>query len=80
MEEKALGMAIEEVWEESGKWWRPWAANGRDEDREIVLIVNSDTVVPEDCLHDAARERACLRWRLFSMRVVGFRFGLYYYY
>jgi len=61
LEEKALGMAIEEVWEESGRRWRPWAANGRaTRIGEIVLIVDSDTVVPEDCLRDAAREmRAC---------------------
>ena len=61
LEEKALGMAIEEVWEESGRKWRPWAANGRaTRIGEIVLIVDSDTVVPEDCLRDAAREmRAC---------------------
>lgn len=57
LEEKALGMAIEEVWEESGRKFRPWAANGRaTRIGEIVLIVDSDTVVPEDCLRDAARE------------------------
>ncbi|KIM43612.1 hypothetical protein M413DRAFT_68979 [Hebeloma cylindrosporum] len=61
LEERALGMAIEEMWEESGRRWRPWAANGRaTRIGEIVLIVDSDTVVPEDCLRDAAREmRAC---------------------
>lgn len=61
LEEKALGMAIEETWEESGRRWRPWAANGRaTRVGEFVLIVDSDTVVPEDCLRDAAREmRAC---------------------
>ncbi|KAF8816381.1 hypothetical protein BYT27DRAFT_7183930 [Phlegmacium glaucopus] len=60
-EEKALGLAIHEVWEESGRKWRPWAANGRaTRIGEIVLIVDSDTVVPEDCLRDAAREmREC---------------------
>jgi len=57
LEEKALGMAIEEMWEESGRRWRPWAANGRaTRIGEIVLLVDSDTVVPEDCLRDAARE------------------------
>ena len=61
LEEKALGLAIHEMWEESGRKWRPWAANGRaTRIGEIVLIVDSDTVVPEDCLRDAAREmRAC---------------------
>jgi hypothetical protein len=57
LEEKALGLAIHEMWEESGQKWRPWAANGRaTRIGEIVLIVDSDTVVPEDCLRDAARE------------------------
>ncbi|KAJ3494363.1 hypothetical protein NMY22_g20082 [Coprinellus aureogranulatus] len=61
LEEKALSMAIEEVWEEdtSERKLRPWAANGRScRVGEIVLIVDSDTVVPEDCLRDAAREMA----------------------
>ncbi len=59
LEEKALGMAIEEMWEESGRKWRPWAANGRaTRIGEIVLLVDSDTVVPEDCMRDAAREMA----------------------
>ncbi len=57
LEEKALGMAIEEMWEESGERWRPWAANGKAvRIGEIILLVDSDTVVPEDCLRDAARE------------------------
>jgi hypothetical protein len=48
MEEQALRLAIEEVWEESGRQHRPWAANGRATRMgEIVLIVDSDTVVPE---------------------------------
>lgn len=61
VEEKALQMAIEEVWEESGRRHRPWAANGRATRMgEVVLLVDSDTVVPEDCLRDAAREmREC---------------------
>ena len=61
LEEKALGLAIHETWEESGQKWRPWAANGRaTRIGEIVLIVDSDTVVPVDCLRDAAREmREC---------------------
>ena len=61
LEEKALGLAIHEIWEESGRKWRPWAANGRaTRIGEFVLIVDCDTVVPEDCLRDAAREmREC---------------------
>ncbi|KAI9451846.1 glycosyl transferase family group 2-domain-containing protein [Russula earlei] len=59
LEERALIRAVEETWEETGKRWRPWAKNGRAcRIGQIVLIVDSDTVVPEDCLRDAARELA----------------------
>ncbi|ETW75437.1 hypothetical protein HETIRDRAFT_331125 [Heterobasidion irregulare TC 32-1] len=59
MEERALMAAVEEVYEESGRRWRPWAKNGRAcRLGEIILLVDSDTVVPEDCLRDAAREMA----------------------
>ncbi|KAI0339326.1 hypothetical protein BDW22DRAFT_620375 [Trametopsis cervina] len=59
LEERALMLAIEEVHQASGKRWRPWAANGRAcRLGEIILLVDSDTVVPEDCLRDAAREMA----------------------
>ncbi|KAF7297159.1 Glyco-trans-2-like domain-containing protein [Mycena indigotica] len=57
LEERALAMAMEETYVESGKRFRPWAANGRScRIGEFILIVDSDTVVPEDCLRDAARE------------------------
>ncbi|KAH9850477.1 glycosyl transferase family group 2-domain-containing protein [Lenzites betulinus] len=57
LEERALEMAIEEVFEESGRKWRPWACNAKSlRVGEIILIVDSDTIVPEDCLRDAARE------------------------
>ena len=59
LEERALQMAIDEVYEAGGRRFRPWAANGRAcRLGEIVLIVDSDTVVPEDCFRDAARELA----------------------
>ncbi|KAI0327882.1 hypothetical protein GY45DRAFT_1372836 [Cubamyces sp. BRFM 1775] len=59
LEDRALKLAIEETFEESGKQWRPWAANGKSlRMGEIILIVDSDTIVPEDCLRDAARELA----------------------
>lgn len=61
LEDRALLMAIEEVHEAAGKreGFKPWAANGRAmRIGEIVLLVDSDTVVPEDCLRDAAREMA----------------------
>lgn len=48
LEERALVMAIEEAYEENGQKFRPWAANGKGcRVGEIVLIVDSDTVVPE---------------------------------
>ena len=59
LEDRALKMPVEETFEESGKQWRPWAANQKSlRMGEIILIVGSDTVVPEDCLHDAAWELA----------------------
>ncbi|KAJ7076004.1 glycosyl transferase family group 2-domain-containing protein [Mycena belliarum] len=59
LEERALGLAIEEMYEETGRRYPPWAANGKATRLgEYVLIVDSDTVVPEDCLRDAARELA----------------------
>lgn len=59
VEDLALKAACEEVYTESGNRFRPWACNGRAlRVGEIVLIVDSDTIVPEDCLRDAAREMA----------------------
>ncbi|ESK83191.1 glycosyltransferase family 2 protein [Moniliophthora roreri MCA 2997] len=59
LEERALQMAIEEVYEVTGRKWKPWAAGAKAMRMgEIVLLVDSDTVVPEDCLRDAAREMA----------------------
>ena len=60
-EDRALLMTVEEVHEAAGKreGFKPWAANGRAmRIGEIILLVDSDTVVPEDCLRDAAREMA----------------------
>ena len=57
IEERALEMAIEETYEETGRKWRPWACNAKSlRVGEIILTVDSDTIVPEDCLRDAARE------------------------
>ena len=48
LEEKALDMAIEEVYEATGRKWKPWAKNARAmRIGELILIVDSDTVVPE---------------------------------
>ncbi|KIK65212.1 hypothetical protein GYMLUDRAFT_386618 [Collybiopsis luxurians FD-317 M1] len=59
IEDRALQMAIEEVYEANGKKWKPWACNGRSlRVGDVILIVDSDTIVPEDCFRDAARELA----------------------
>ncbi|KAK7038697.1 hypothetical protein VNI00_010581 [Paramarasmius palmivorus] len=59
LEERALQMAIEDMYEESGRRYKPWAANGKAiRLGEIILLVDSDTSVPQDCLRDAAREMA----------------------
>ena len=48
LEDQALALAIEEMWEESGRRHRPWAVNARvARIGEIILLVDSDTVVPE---------------------------------
>jgi len=59
LEDLALKAACEEVYTETGNRFRPWASHGRAlRVGEIILIVDSDTIVPEDCLRDAAREMA----------------------
>jgi hypothetical protein len=48
IEEQALRMAIDEIYEESGKRFRPWAHNAKAlRMGEVILIVDSDTIVPE---------------------------------
>ncbi|KAI9457224.1 glycosyl transferase family group 2-domain-containing protein [Lactarius psammicola] len=48
LEEQALRLAIEEIYEESGRRFKPWANNARAiRMGEIILIVDSDTIVPE---------------------------------
>ncbi|KNZ76240.1 hypothetical protein J132_11110 [Termitomyces sp. J132] len=57
LEDKAMRMAAEQVFEESGNRFKPWCSNGKSiRIGEIILIIDSDTVVPEDCFRDAARE------------------------
>ncbi|KAI0246002.1 glycosyl transferase family group 2-domain-containing protein [Lactifluus subvellereus] len=59
IEERALRMAVEEIYQESGGRFQPWAHNAKAlRMGEVVLIVDSDTIVPEDCFRDAARELA----------------------
>ncbi|KAH9172535.1 glycosyl transferase family group 2-domain-containing protein [Lactarius sanguifluus] len=46
-----------EIYEESGRRWKPWANNAKAiRMGEIILIIDADTIVPEDCFRDAARE------------------------
>ena len=57
LEDRAMDMAQEEIFEETGRQFKPWCANGKSlRMGEIVLIIDSDTIVPEDCFRDAARE------------------------
>ncbi|KAJ7759602.1 glycosyl transferase family group 2-domain-containing protein [Mycena metata] len=57
LEDRALELAVEQVYDESGRKWKPWASNGSAcRIGDIILIVDSDTIVPEDCFRDAARE------------------------
>ncbi|KAF7778417.1 CAZyme family GT2 [Agaricus bisporus var. burnettii] len=57
LEDRALKLALDEVYADSGNTFMPWGANGKSiRMGEIILIIDSDTVVPEDCFRDAARE------------------------
>ncbi|KAF7317249.1 hypothetical protein HMN09_00460000 [Mycena chlorophos] len=57
LEDRAMQMAVDEIYEESGRRHQPWACNGKSlRIGEIILIIDADTIVPEDCFRDAARE------------------------
>ncbi|TFK36441.1 glycosyl transferase family group 2-domain-containing protein [Crucibulum laeve] len=57
LEDRAMKMAQEEIFQECGQQFKPWCANGKSiRVGEIILIIDSDTIVPEDCFRDAARE------------------------
>ncbi|TFK51375.1 hypothetical protein OE88DRAFT_1629543 [Heliocybe sulcata] len=61
LEDRAMDMALEEMWDECGRrpGFKGWACNGKSiRVGELILIIDSDTIVPEDCLRDAARELA----------------------
>jgi len=50
LEEKALELAIEEVYQTNGQKWKPLASNARSiRIGDVILIVDSDTIVPEVC-------------------------------
>ena len=53
IEEQALRFAIEEMFEESGKRFKPWAHNAKTlRMGDVILLVDSDTIVPEVRLPD----------------------------
>jgi len=59
LEDQAMNLAVEEIYEERGRRFKPWAANGKSlRMGEVILIIDSDTIVPEDCFRDATRELA----------------------
>lgn len=48
MEDRALDMAVDEIYEENGQKWKPWASNGKSiRMGQVILLVDSDTIVPE---------------------------------
>jgi hypothetical protein len=50
LEDRALEMAVAEMYAESGGRWKPWAENGKAiRVGEIILLVDADTIVPEVC-------------------------------
>ncbi|KAJ7594440.1 glycosyl transferase family group 2-domain-containing protein [Mycena floridula] len=57
LEDIALSLGIQEMHDESEGGFTPWAANARHmRIGEIILLVDSDTIVPEDTFLSAARE------------------------
>lgn len=51
LEDQAMRMAQEEMYEESGQRWKPRCANGKSlRVGQIILIIDSDTIVPEVCV------------------------------
>jgi len=48
LEDKALDLAIEQIYQETGNKWKPWAKGARSmRIGDMILLVDSDTVVPE---------------------------------
>ena len=69
IEEQALRLAIEETFEETGQLHKPWAHNARAlRIGEIILIVDSDTIVPEVSISD---------FSLLSLVIDGSAIGLF---
>lgn len=73
LEDKALDMAIQEIYEATGGKWKPWAKNARSmRIGEIILLVDSDTVVPEVIF------LACWKWN-FTQSIKPFFLLLVYF-
>ena len=48
LEDRAMRLAADEIFEESGRRFMPWCSNGKSlRMGEIILIIDADTVVPE---------------------------------
>ena len=48
LEDRAMKMAQQEMFEETGNRWKPWCANGKSiRVGEIILIIDADTIIPE---------------------------------
>jgi hypothetical protein len=59
LEDRALEMAVEQMFNKSDCKPCPWACNDKSMHiGEIILVLNLDTIIPEDCIHDAACELA----------------------
>ena len=66
IEDKALEMAIDEIYEANGRKWKPWANNARSiRMGDIILLVDSDTVVPEvSCPPPRCKREFCISYFL----------------
>lgn len=50
LEDRAMKMAQDEMFQETDGRFKPWCANGKSiRVGEIILIIDSDTIVPEVC-------------------------------
>jgi len=57
LEDRAMYMAQEEIFEETGRQFKPCCANGKSlRMREIILIIDSDTVVPKSIHIDFSKK------------------------
>jgi len=48
LEDQVLDIILREIYLENGEKWKPWASNAKSlRVGEIILIIDSDTIVPE---------------------------------